>query len=330
MLDFELQKFHIFEQSVPNSNNPKHINKIFSLDAGLDEPIYKMLQQIMLIREIFWERDLVIDHRYDILNKKSNIPEEEHAKIKFSRENSAMYFNSKFDLKLLIEKHFKAHPNERFDYEDMLKKIETGDYKENKVIMQNMNQMNIPGEFFTNIKTQLKKKKFSSNKFVLKFLDKKPDISNKTLVVYLRQRIHQQKKYSDEYIEVKLLIKDKIISSKTVGKFKEKVLKILKEREVVGKECKGVMLFWADYKNFEWKNVEHQKQICLRNGDEIGFSIECDDVEGFKIIQEDNFQTDEFVAAKMSKDSNNFDYFKMFNIGDKPEKEVAFKINIEQ
>jgi hypothetical protein len=315
---------------VANSNNPKHISKIFSVDAGLDEPIYKMLQHIMLIWEIFWERNLVVDHRYDILNKRSNIPEEEQPKIEYSKENSAMHFDCKLDLKLLLEKHFKVHPDERFDYEDMIKKVENGDYKGNKAIIQNMNQMNIPGEFFTNIKTQLKKKKFSSNKFVLKFLEKKPDISNKTLVVYLRQRIHSKKQYSEEYIEVKLLLKDKIISAKTLKNFKQKVLGILQSKGVVPLTCKALILFWADYKNFEWKNIDHQKQLCLRNGDEIGFSMNHDDEESFKIIEQDNFQTDEFVAAKLSKDSDNFDYFKMFNVGYRPEKEVAFKINIEK
>ena len=100
----------------------------------------------------------------------------------------------------------------------------------------------------------------------------------------------------------------------------------------------SISLYVADYKNYKWKNLKEEKQYCLKSGHVIGFSL-----QNLKFI-DDQFQTDEFIAANMGNQTSE-PFYGIPLFGDdvvipyaprsiegrdraKP-KEVAFSINLE-
>lgn len=342
-----------------HNNNPNNLQKVFSIDGALFATVSDFLKRVVLANIIFVEKGLTLNKQRDRLLRKEDVEGEGETGV--DPGDSANHFGMDLDLEGMFQKFVDADPALEFDFPGFDEGLERGDFESGKIVLQHLNKLNIPSEFFTDLKNQLSKKRYYSNKFVLKRFPGNPRLSNKLVVFYLRERDSEAKVYSGEFIEVQINSKKRIVSSKNYKTFRNLVIEELRKRpeyarkireaqdqvsiesvkeaadppgveetkdrrDVPSEKRKLISLFYADYKNYEWKNIEEQKQVCIKNGDEVGFSFE-DLRRG-----DDNFQTDEFITAKLSADSGSFNYYEAFGWdknSSQTEKEVAFKINIE-
>lgn len=345
----------IYTQSDGNchNNNPVNLSKLFSVDAVLEQNVRAFLERAMLIYVVFYEFKLVLSQDKKRLLALDSLGESAEGKLEYRPNIPENHYDIKMDLEKLVRDFQSQNDDFSFDLEAFKKGLQKGDYKSGKGVLQNLNKLNIPSEYFTDLGYPLKKKKFTSNKFVLKIFDRNPGLGNKLVVFYLRERNHAENNYSSEFIEIRIPNKKRIVNKKSFPNFAKMVVEHLGKRpeysdrikrvreemqvesvcgagneqmgalDVKPLERKLIYLFHADYKNYEWKSIEDQKQICIRSGDEVGFTLE--DMRSI----EDNFQTNEFVIAKLGNESGKFDYYGNFGLEKSTEKEVAFKINIE-
>lgn len=333
----------------------------------------------MYAYQIFRFHKLVIDPENTKLLDPTKVKSPKVLKRLPKPQDSALHLPLEIDLRELLQKYFLNNPNltnpNLDQFEEM---VRSGKYKKGHCVLQVLNEMNIPSFYQTALNSQLKKIK-ETEKMCLKFYPKELKIGPRTLVLYLRERDHLRKCYKNEYIEIHLKRKQRIVRRDQFEKFKTLVLEFLGQRKefaekvrvaieeeklskesssqiqkegkskiVIGKNGQvknnllensqkgdetldhietdktaekyktppripksmletrdhkkftreAISLYVADYKNFTWKNLKHEKMFCLKSGNVIGFSL-----ENLKNI-EDNFQTDEFIAAKMGDETN--------------------------
>lgn len=230
----------------------------------------------------------------------------------FSAKNEAKDLERMFSIQVFKEESIEVLKKmilDKFQETGLFKNVNSID----ELLFQRLNPFNVPAQYLIDDKPSLKKVDIKPSKLVVYENVKKLQLEPNNTPFYLRERLSDKQDYG-ELVEVILPQKELNKVTKTQEAFEKFICDRL---GLTLKNGQSLSLYFVIYRNLCWKQLKI-KEFRLRGGEEIGWKVSDKN-------ETDDFQTDEFMALKLSLGSE----AKSYNFNYKRTAETPFKIYLE-